>query len=90
MGIYSFVMEDVEGKINISIDTWTSSDNYAFMAIITHYVTKAGQLGRFNQRGNNISALLTKLISVEELLINFHGLEGEHSGANMAEQSGKH
>ncbi|KAF8222278.1 hypothetical protein L208DRAFT_1524601, partial [Tricholoma matsutake] len=30
---------------SISLDTWTSSNNYAFMAIVAHYVTKAGQLG---------------------------------------------
>ncbi|KAN0131304.1 Ribonuclease H-like domain containing protein [Lactarius tabidus] len=62
---YSFVKEDVEGKISIAIDAWTSSNNYAFMAIVAHYVNKVGQL--------------------EELLINFRELEGEHSGANMAE-----
>jgi hypothetical protein len=39
----------------------------------------------FNHGGNNISALLTKLMSLEELLIDFRELEGEHSGENMAE-----
>jgi hypothetical protein len=39
----------------------------------------------FNYRGNNISVFLTNLTSLEELLINFHELEGKHSGANMAE-----
>jgi len=34
----------VEGKISISLDAWTSSNNYAFMAIVAHYMTKAGQL----------------------------------------------
>jgi hypothetical protein len=37
-GTLFFVKEDVEGKISISIDAWTSSNNYAFMAIIAHYV----------------------------------------------------
>ncbi|KAF8237017.1 hypothetical protein L208DRAFT_1249491, partial [Tricholoma matsutake] len=36
---------NVEGKISISLDAWTSSNNYTFMAIVAHYVTKAGQLG---------------------------------------------
>lgn len=56
---------NVEGKISISLDAWTSSNNYAFMAIVAHYITKAGQL--------------------EELLIDFRELDGEHSGDNMAE-----
>jgi hypothetical protein len=38
----------VEGKISISLDAWTSSNNYAFMAIVTHYITSAGQLGMLN------------------------------------------
>jgi hypothetical protein len=35
---------DVEGKISISLNAWTSSNNCAFMAIVAHYITKAGQL----------------------------------------------
>jgi hypothetical protein len=35
---------NVEGKVSISLDMWTSSNNYAFMAIVAHYITKAGQL----------------------------------------------
>ncbi|KAI0283482.1 hypothetical protein BC826DRAFT_920618, partial [Russula brevipes] len=42
-----------------------SSNMYAFMAIVAHYVNKDGQL--------------------EELLIDFRELLGEHSGENMAE-----
>ena len=61
----SIFQNDVEGKISISLDAWTSSNNYAFMAIIAHFITNAGTL--------------------EELLINFRELEGEHTGANMAE-----
>jgi hypothetical protein len=39
----------------------------------------------FNYEGNNISILLTNLTSLEELLIDFCELDGEHSGANIAE-----
>jgi hypothetical protein len=53
------------------------------MAIVAHYVTKSGQLGMLfaylihaDSRCENV---------IEELLINFCQLEGEHSGANMAE-----
>ena len=35
----------VEGKISISLNVWTSSNNYMFMAIVAHYITNAGQLG---------------------------------------------
>ncbi|KAJ6524012.1 hypothetical protein B0H19DRAFT_881884, partial [Mycena capillaripes] len=42
-----------------------SSNGYAFLAIVAHYVTNEGKL--------------------EELLIDFQELIGEHSGENMAE-----
>ncbi|KAI0685699.1 hypothetical protein BC835DRAFT_1251961, partial [Cytidiella melzeri] len=42
-----------------------SSNGYAFLAIIAHYIMNNGEL--------------------EELLINFWELSGEHSGENMAE-----
>ncbi len=35
---------NVKGKVSISLDVWTSSNNYAFMAIVAHYITKAGEL----------------------------------------------
>jgi hypothetical protein len=53
---------DVEGKVSISLDAWTLSNNFAFMEIV---ITKAGEL--------------------QELLIDFHEMDGAHSGANMAE-----
>jgi hypothetical protein len=55
------------------------------MAIIAHYVTKSGQLDGLldystqKRETNNIKN------TSEELLIDFRELEGEHSGANMAE-----
>jgi hypothetical protein len=61
----SALQNDVDGKISISLDAWTSSNNFAFMAIVAHFITNAGQL--------------------EELLIDFRELEGEHSGVNLAE-----
>ena len=38
------LQHEVEGKVSISLDAWTSSNNYAFMAIVAHYITKAGEL----------------------------------------------
>jgi hypothetical protein len=52
------------------------------MAIIAHYVTNAGQLGTLLCIVNKFTKSENWL---EELLIDFRELEGEHSGANMAE-----
>ncbi|KAF4617983.1 hypothetical protein D9613_012957 [Agrocybe pediades] len=54
----------LQSKRSISLDAWTSSNQYAFLAIVAHYVSNAGVL--------------------EELLIDFKELIGEHSGENMA------
>ncbi|KAL4258188.1 Zinc finger BED domain-containing [Pleurotus pulmonarius] len=56
---------ELKGKISISLDAWTSSNHYAFLAIVAHYVTNDGQL--------------------QELLIGFQEINGEHSGENLAE-----
>ncbi|KAF5317589.1 hypothetical protein D9758_018466 [Tetrapyrgos nigripes] len=53
------------GKVALSIDAWTSSNQYPFLAIVAHYIADDGVL--------------------EECLIDFRELEGEHSGENMAE-----
>ncbi|KAJ6616720.1 hypothetical protein B0H10DRAFT_1726853, partial [Mycena sp. CBHHK59/15] len=42
-----------------------SSNGYAFLAIVTHYVTNDGRL--------------------EEMLIDFHEILGEHSSENMVD-----
>jgi hypothetical protein len=52
------------------------------MAIIAHYVTNAGQLGMLLCIVNEFTKSENQL---EELLIDFCELEGEHSRANMAE-----
>ncbi|PPQ79924.1 hypothetical protein CVT25_002998 [Psilocybe cyanescens] len=56
---------ELEGKVSISLDAWTSPNNIAFLGIVAHYTNEAGEL--------------------EELLIDFCELMGEHSGKNMAE-----
>ncbi|KAF5345060.1 hypothetical protein D9758_010453 [Tetrapyrgos nigripes] len=55
----------INGKVALSIDAWTSSNQHAFLAIVAHYINEEGQL--------------------EELLIDFRELLGEHSGENMAD-----
>ncbi|KAF8812634.1 hypothetical protein BYT27DRAFT_7086466 [Phlegmacium glaucopus] len=37
----------LEGKISLSLDAWTSSNCYAFLAIVAHYITNEGQCGEF-------------------------------------------
>ena len=37
--------DEVPGKISLSLDAWTSSNNYAFLAVVAHYVNKEGRLG---------------------------------------------
>ena len=58
-------VQSLEGKIALSLDAWTSSNQYAFLAIVAHYITNKGEL--------------------EELLIDFRELSGEHTGENMAQ-----
>ncbi|KAK7001098.1 hypothetical protein R3P38DRAFT_2796132 [Favolaschia claudopus] len=57
---------ELESKVSISLDAWTSPNQHPFLAIVAHYITNEGQL--------------------EELLIDFRELVGEHSGENMAEE----
>ncbi|KAF8187255.1 hypothetical protein K438DRAFT_1443787, partial [Mycena galopus ATCC 62051] len=49
-----------------------SSNGYAFMAIIIHYIGNDGKLG------------MPPLRSLYECLIDFRELIGQHSGENMA------
>lgn len=45
-GISSYHHQDeVPEKISLSLNAWTSSNNYAFLAIVAHYVNKEGKLG---------------------------------------------
>jgi hypothetical protein len=53
------------------------------MAIVAHYVTKSGQLGMLFAYLIHADSQCENVI--KELLIDFHQLEGEHSGANMVE-----
>jgi hypothetical protein len=40
-------VQKLEGKVSLSLDAWTLNNQYAFLAIVTHYVTNDGQLGSF-------------------------------------------
>jgi len=43
-GKFVMTQDDVQRKISISLDAWISSNNYAFLAIVAHYVWN-GSLG---------------------------------------------
>jgi hypothetical protein len=36
----------LEGKVSLSLDAWTSSNGIAFLAIVAHYITNDGELGK--------------------------------------------
>ena len=36
---------NLKGKVALSLDAWTLSNQYAFFATVAHYVTNEGQLG---------------------------------------------
>ena len=52
--VLMFFWQNLEGKISLSLDAWTSSNCYAFLAIIAHYITNQGQCG---ESLNNFSYL---------------------------------
>ncbi|KAG9221990.1 hypothetical protein CCMSSC00406_0009198 [Pleurotus cornucopiae] len=39
------MFENLESDITISLDAWTSPNQYAFLAIVAHYITNDGKLG---------------------------------------------
>lgn len=38
-------MQKLESLVSISLDAWSSSNGYAFIAIVAHYITNDGKLG---------------------------------------------
>lgn len=38
----SDVSQSLQGKVSISLDAWTSSNGYAFLAIVAHYINNDG------------------------------------------------
>jgi len=69
--------------VAVSLDGWTSGNNYGFLAIIVHYVNpNTGELGTL------LIVILTISIadlSTEESLIDFRELLGKHTGENIAD-----
>jgi hypothetical protein len=42
MFVLTLSIQELEGKIAISLDAWTSSNQHAFLAIVAHYITNKG------------------------------------------------
>ena len=45
---FNNLCKTLKGRISISLDTWTSPNNIAFLGIVAHYTNSAGDLGAFN------------------------------------------
>ena len=75
-------VQELKGKVALSLDAWTSSNQHAFLVIVAHYITNDGQLGMYI---NLCVRIILQIGFIEELLIDFRELVGEHSGENMAE-----
>lgn len=39
--------QELESKVSLSLDAWTSPNQHPFLAIVAHYVTNDGKLGVF-------------------------------------------
>lgn len=66
----------------VSLDGWTSGNNYGFLGIITHYVNPdTGELGL----SQVLVIIIFTQLSTEECLIDFRELLGQHTGENIAE-----
>ncbi|ESK82036.1 restless-like transposase, partial [Moniliophthora roreri MCA 2997] len=57
------MFKENKSNFSLSLDAWTSSNGYTFIALVIHYIGNDGKL--------------------EECLIDFLELIGEHSGENM-------
>lgn len=68
--------------MSLSLDAWTSPNQYAFLAIVAHFVTNDGCLGTSSF---SYSLRPSQVATTDELLIDFTELIGEHTGANMAD-----
>ena len=58
-------LQGLESKVSLTLDCWTSSNQWAFICIIMTYVTDDWEL--------------------EEVILDFREIVGEHSGENLAE-----
>ena len=76
------ILHENESKFSVSLDAWTSSNGYAFLAIVLHCVGNDGRL-RLSSICSQSARSLTLIL--EECLIDFIELHGAHTGENMAD-----
>lgn len=73
------------GKVSLSLDAWTSSNQIAFLAIVMTFVSNDDELGAssvlFVHRNNSDICLNC----ADEFLIDFREIQGAHTGENMAD-----
>jgi len=78
------IYQELDSKVSLSLDAWTSSNKHPFLAIVMHYITNDWHLGMIYIL--HILRVTSHSFQLpEELLIDFHELIGEHSGENMAD-----
>lgn len=69
--------------VSLSLDAWMSSNGFAFLAIVMHYVNADWELGVW-QLHSSICVLILMLPFIEEILIDFCELISDHLGENLA------
>ncbi|KAJ6545471.1 hypothetical protein B0H19DRAFT_1075778 [Mycena capillaripes] len=63
---WSAFFASLQGMVSISPDAWTSSNGYAFLVIIAHYVTNDGKLGNwcYRKAKKNARASAQEIVTV--------------------------
>jgi hypothetical protein len=78
----TWLIQEHKAKLSLILDAWTSSNGYAFLAIVVRFINQDFELGQ-------ISASLWSPIMLrqqsEEVLIDFREIIGEHSGVHLAD-----
>jgi hypothetical protein len=46
-GVRLTTLQELDSKVSVSLDAWTSSNQHPFLAIVAHYITNEGKLGEF-------------------------------------------
>lgn len=73
----------IQSKVSLALDVWSSPNGHAFLAIVLSYVTDDWTLGMSLAVGYIHEA--DTLAMLEEHLIDFQELIGQHSGDTLGE-----
>ena len=55
-------IQELDSKVSLSLDCWTSSNQYAFLAIVMHYVNNNWELG-----AHSLAHFFSKLMNTYEV-----------------------